>query len=83
MISGDSTGRSGSPYHLTPHEPVSLLAVRIARALRKQHGWREFHEELHLNADKLALEPKEEPGVWHTRKPEVQGGDLVGAGLDG
>jgi hypothetical protein len=79
MISGDSTGRSGSPYHLTPHEPISLLAIRIARALRKQHEWRE----LHLNADKLALEPKEEPGVWHTRKPEAQGGDPFGGDLDG
>lgn len=81
MISGDSTGRGA--HHLTPHEPTSLLALRIARALRKQHEWREFHEDLHLDADKLALEPQEEPGVWHARKPEAQGGDPFGGDSQG
>lgn len=48
---------------------TAILAVKIARELRKQHGYRDFVEDLRLRADQMALEPIEEPGTWHAPKP--------------
>jgi hypothetical protein len=46
-------------------------AIKIARALRKQHGYRETHEALGLDAETLELEPLDtEPApTWHAPKP--------------
>jgi hypothetical protein len=48
---------------------TAILAVKIARELRKQHGYRELGDDLHLRADHMALEPIEAPGTWHAPKP--------------
>ena len=43
--------------------------IKIARALRKQHGYRETSEDLRLDAEKMELEPIEPEATWHTPKP--------------
>jgi hypothetical protein len=49
---------------------MSDLGVLIARALRKQLGYRDDSVEmLDLNADKLGLTEDEPDPVWHVRKP--------------
>jgi hypothetical protein len=48
---------------------TAILAVKISRELLKQHGYRDFGEDLRLRADHMTLEPIEAPGTWHAPKP--------------
>jgi hypothetical protein len=51
---------------------TAILAVKIARELRKQHGYRDFGADLRLRADQMALEPRETEPTWHAPKPRIE-----------
>jgi hypothetical protein len=56
-----------------PNTNTAIIAVKIARQLRKQHGYRDFGDDLMLRADQMELEPRETEPTWHAPKPVLTG----------